>query len=496
MSDGNAPLVQTVLGVPDEAGAVFLFDDEMKVIGGPADCDTVLRTAWLCDGTRTADEVLAAAGAAEISPEQAGTVLAILRAEGIIHEVARPEAVLESRDVRRANGLMARFVGDGKLISLLDVYKPGLDDDATVFPYFVANGQFAFADGTPYTCHGAAPAPSMAVVKSIAEAVERYHNGATIRIDAFGQARTLPHPAVVFESVTRQRPEYLAARGLSPFGPEDEHPWVLGHHLGSGEPVYVLADMIYHPATSAQLGRPKVSHMLASGSAAHFERHEAIRRGLLEIVERDALAATWYAKRPVTAIPFEQAPPEIRDRLQAWCDWGREFRLLNLTLDSVPVVLALSEGDRYPFISAGCAAAETLDEAMVKAFLEGELLAVSWANVQDPLPALAAALSPVDHGLLYAHPGNEHRVDWLLDAPVETPVETSVDLNALIRRFDPIVVDLHRPEDAADLWVVKVLSNKTLPITFGHGSEPHGHARLAELGLRWGEYPSYPHFLS
>src|SRR5262249_11909500 len=155
-----------------------------------------------------------------------------------------------------------------------------------------------------------------------------------------------------------------------------------------------------------------------------------------------------------------------------------------------------SEGDRYPFITAGCAADTTFEAAVSKALLEAEALALSWDRADDPRPALSATLSAVGHGQLYAHPGNEHRLDWLLGAPIADPNDKAVTMDELCERFAPVVVDLHRPRSASDLWVVKVLSDRLLPITFGYKSEPHGHSRLGRLGLEWPAFPGYPHFLA
>ena len=154
----------------------------------------------------------------------------------------------------------------------------------------------------------------------------------------------------------------------------------------------------------------------------------------------------------------------------------------------------MSEGDQYPFITAGCAAAETYSAAIEKAFLESEIISYSWAKNPHPAPALTVDMSPQAHGSLYANPGNEHRVDWLLDAPEAEPEERQISLSDLYDRFEPLVVDLHRPQSGSDLWVVKVLSDNVLPLTFGYKSEPYGHSRLQKLGLPWQNYPNYPHF--
>jgi hypothetical protein len=65
----------------------------------------------------------------------------------------------------------------------------------------------------------------------------------------------------------------------------------------------------------------------------------------------------------------------------------------------------------------------------------------------------------------------------------------------LIRKFEPKVIDINKKRDLG-LYVVRVMSHKLIPITFGFGSEHYGHVRLKELDLSWSsEYPSLPHFI-
>ena len=327
------------LGIRDEEGAAFLGDDEIKIIGDAAHCDSVLQVAYLCDGTRNEAEIIAAAGRLDIEPALAKLILETLTNEAIVRDSKDFKRNGAIGELQQANQLLTTYVGAEKLISDLEVYKPGRDDEADeTLPYFVANGHFKFCNGQPYTCHGSGPTALQAVLKSIGEGVERYYNGAGLCIDAFCRADHLPHAYQVFESVIYQQETYLQERGFLKFSPDDEHPWVLAQHLTTQRPVYVLPDTVYYPLTAGQLKRPKVSQVLASGSAAHFDRDEAIKRGFFEIIERDAIAVTWHAKRPVTAIPIVLAPPDIQERIDYWAEQGRDFKLLNVTVDSIPVV--------------------------------------------------------------------------------------------------------------------------------------------------------------
>ena len=481
--------IQVVLGIPDAGGALFLFADDMRAIGGPDDCDRVLAVVRLCDGSRTTADIVSTAAESGIAAE---TARAILEALYAAHVVIDGDAGDRS-ELQRANRLIATFVGSDRLVTELDAYRPCVADD-TMLPYFAASGRFKYPDGVDYVSFGTAETPEGAVLRAIAEAVERFAHGSDIRIDAFGTADV--GPTRVFDAVTCQQRSFLDERGFVAYDPTAAHPWVRAESLASGKPTYVLADTVYYPATEEQLGRPLVSDAIASGTAAHFDRGEAIRRGLLEVIERDALAVMWWSKRPVTALPLELASPDIQQRIAEWEQRGREFRLIDLTTDSVPVVLALSRADSYPYVTAGCAAATTYAAAIEKAYLESETIAHTWAVAPEPKQEPDAFLSAMGHGLLYAHRGNEHRLAWLYDGPVVAPTIRPIAWDELVARFEPLVVDLRVASSADDLWVVKVLSDELLPITFGHMSEPHGHPRLAKLGLAWEAYPGYPHFLA
>ena len=100
-----------------------------------------------------------------------------------------------------------------------------------------------------------------------------------------------------------------------------------------------------------------------------------------------------------------------------------------------------------------------------------------------------------DHGLFYADPRNLVYVEWLLKT-VECKMMRE-DFVGILSRFDPIVVDITPQEPICELKVVRVLSEKLMPINFGYGSEHRGHSRMSVLKYRWSmQYPSIPHFFA
>src|SRR5882724_2591978 len=90
-----------------------------------------------------------------------------------------------------------------------------------------------------------------------------------------------------------------------------------------------------------------------SGSAAGTSLEEAVLQGVLELVERDALAIWWYnrVRRPAIALDAVD-DPYVRRLVQWYGERGRALWALDLTTDlGIPAVAAVSRarpgaGDR------------------------------------------------------------------------------------------------------------------------------------------------------
>jgi ribosomal protein S12 methylthiotransferase accessory factor len=93
----------------------------------------------------------------------------------------------------------------------------------------------------------------------------------------------------------------------------------------------------------------------SSGVAAGTSRADALRRALLELIERDAVAIWWYNRRRVAGLgPAGLGLPLAARTLRELRVRGRRLHLLDLTTDiGVPVVAAVSararHGDRVLF---------------------------------------------------------------------------------------------------------------------------------------------------
>jgi ribosomal protein S12 methylthiotransferase accessory factor len=111
----------------------------------------------------------------------------------------------------------------------------------------------------------------------------------------------------------------------------------------------------------------------SSGLAAGEDRASCITRGLLELIERDAVAIWWYERIARPKIALDQGELPVLAAFERWIkSSGRHFWLLDLTHDlNIPVVAAVACNDRGRDLSFGFAAGSTIERAASAAL--GEL---------------------------------------------------------------------------------------------------------------------------
>jgi ribosomal protein S12 methylthiotransferase accessory factor len=136
--------------------------------------------------------------------------------------------------------------------------------------------------------------------------------------------------------------------------------WTEAANLSDGEPVSVPADLCFRrPADVRDLDPP---WPLSTGTGAGPDPLDATLHGLLELVERDAVALWWRGGRPARPMPDAAGCTTIshlRDGTMRRRTW-----LLDITSDvGVPVVAAASCNDDGFGLCCGFAARPTLAQA-------------------------------------------------------------------------------------------------------------------------------------
>lgn len=336
-----------------------------------------------------------------------------------------------------------------------------------------------------------------ASVKVIAEAFERYASGC-VRIDKISSAEKLEKTFIDPRLITPLSFEQYERLGLELFNPKREWQWVIGQRLANKEDVYVAVDNVFYPLYAEELGRGLCCNSNSSGVAAHFNKEIAIEKALLELIERDAIAVVWGSQKKVAALPCIMASESVCSRVNFLKSQKKEVKFLNFTLDSIPVAVCLiySADNKYPYLASGAAADFSFGAAMERSFNEAEYMFLSWRKARPKkISNLNEVVSTLDHGKLYFHQGQQQHLSWLMDAEEKKPKKGRNEIDIFLQ-FDPIVVDI-TPSKEASLSVVRVISEKLMPISFGYGSEYSGHSRLKMLGLKWKRgFPAQPHFFA
>ncbi|MEO3805420.1 TOMM precursor leader peptide-binding protein [Nonomuraea sp. B1E8] len=325
------------------------------------------------------------------------------------------------------------------------------------------------------------------------------------------------------------QPGFLFTR----FAPERPTTWVWAYSFARDAPVLVPESYAFFgPRPADDLG---FAYECSNGCALGGHPAEAILYGLLEVAERDAALATWYARMPIPRVDLGSAADRripmlaqrVRDRL------GYEVHAFAALLEQrVPVfwVMAVDALGRPDRPRALCGSASHLDpERALRRALE-DLVPMLAGHVERYDPATSARLAADSdevrllehHPLAYGHPDASGRLGFLpLGGPSLTVAEVAArvgwpghddlcaDLAELAGRYlagglDVIAVDITSPEArACGLHAAKVFVPGTLSMTFGHRyRRVHGLPRLLSLprllgyrdrDLRPAELNPYPH---
>ncbi len=338
---------------------------------------------------------------------------------------------------------------------------------------------------------------SEALLKVLAEGFERYalEQNQSDRIES---ANDLNEPFLDPRVVTPYSEAQLKnLRGMTKFDPRRKIDWVIGTRRATGEHVWVPMELAYY-ATEQMKRELKLCYMASSsGVAAHFDKEVAVDTALYELIERDAFSVTWYSKRRVNSISHACLPEDLRDRISEWKRLGYNVSILDLTLDGPPVALAfIWSREKRPAICSGAACRPSFVDASLKAFNEAEFMAMSWHRHRPRrIMKMSEIDSPEDHGVFYLDPKNLSYADWLLEAEESDVIRE--DFKGDLQYLDPVVVDITPKNHDCGLSVMRVLSEKLMPINFGYGNEHRGHSRMDMLSFGWSEkYPSTPHFFA
>lgn len=398
--------------------------------------------------------------------------------------------------------LIEHYVVDTSIIT--DVESDILTDGSYVMPSHAAYCSYKAPDGESNPRKGFAFAADhsrrLALVKAIAEAVERYYSGRVNigRVATIGQLRTeklfVVDPLQISPYPDRR---YKSTRepDLVPYDSNVERAWVEGVRLSTGEPAFAMAEQVYYPLDASLLpGGRKSFKSNSTGVAAGFGRSDARERAIYELIERDAFSIFWHAAPAGQRVEIPTLPADLYERVRRWEERCAAIQVVDISNDSIPVFLVIMRRRTFPFFATGCAARLDPAAAVAKAFDEMESTALSWTDAADDIDTSISEEEvqiPRDHGIYYGAVWERSQFidDLILDLP-STPFRAEPSMHGLqdlASQYDVVEVVLHEPEFEGDFWVVRNMSASLLMLSFGKGNEPTSHPRIYDGGrsLRW-----------
>ncbi|MEV6978343.1 YcaO-like family protein [Kitasatospora sp. NPDC093806] len=287
--------------------------------------------------------------------------------------------------------------------------------------------------------------------------------------------------------------------GLVPTDPKVPLRWVEGWSFARGRKVYVPAVQVYLKCPPESAAERHV-HPVSTGCATHTDPLAAIANGLLEVVERDAIALTWLQRLRLPRLVVD--PGELSPAHRAYVERAESENIRTLLFDAttdlgVPVVygvqLAYHDRDLAQLVVATC----DTDPGKAVAKLHREA-----ASLRIALRSMAGrssrphnpedTVSVIDGALLAGPRDQRHRFDFLLDGdrPVRRlselprPGQGAQDLPWLLERLaragcEVIVVDLTTDEARqVGATVVRVMVPQLMPLSFAHRARYLAHPRL------------------
>lgn len=351
--------------------------------------------------------------------------------------------------------------------------------------------------------------PAMAEIKALAEAAERY-SAAVVADDEFivASANALGDRCFRWQDLPRLSEAELKAPGqmLHNFDPDAPIRWVRALELQSREPILIpmVTTHLYPRAwTSERFWNP-----ISTGVAVHPDKLRAAVGGILEVIERDALALNWLTQRPLRRIRFSERDLEALAPATAQLLQVGDTALYEGTTDlGLPVVYARRYRPRHPSVVnvVACAADFTVLRAVEKAVSEMVMIGAALEMTVHQPPAEIAEFQSLLDGAVYmmAAPraaafgfldqGGDVGFAQLAERDSEAPQDSNASFLALTASLRQANKRAYLSELTTDelkdceLYSVRAVIPGLMPMSFIHRSRYLASTRLREFQSWLGE---------
>ncbi|WP_155368215.1 YcaO-like family protein [Catellatospora vulcania] len=358
--------------------------------------------------------------------------------------------------------------------------------------------------GSPQLGTGRGFDAGLATTVAIAEAAERYVGSYPDADTVRATAAELPGAVLDLTGLPRCSDAEYAHPDchLVPADPGTEIRWMRGTDLMSGEPTWVPAVMAcygLHPEPAERF-----VFQISTGYAVHVEPQRALLGGLMEVIERDAIAVTWLRRLRLPLLGPAGFSPAVRYLL----DHGRrrflDNVLFNATTDlGIPTVYVLQQAphDAEAANLVGAATGRTLADAAEKALIEIANIRqlfphgtapvdgdTRFTDIMDGARYMAVAQRAEAFGFLTEDLAHRPTSDSCLELPADPHQATSVVLEQL-RRLGAQAVCVDRTSAElrrVGLVALTVVVPRLQPMSLNPLAQFRAHPRLNEAPAAMG----------
>lgn len=332
---------------------------------------------------------------------------------------------------------------------------------------------------------GASTLSTVAKNKAVVESYERYVSTQS-RVDFVGPADSVDGAWLDPRLIAPISKEQAKRRGLSVFTEELPIGWTCGYML-NGKSVMVPTDLVYY---GHDHGEHPICYGNSSGIAAYTDYETALNKAVLELVERDAIMQNWFSRESPIVVSEGVLSLHLRRRASYWRTRGYNMYVLSLPSDYAIAVEVVLVGPGTPCFSAGASADVDFAEAAQKAYEEAECGLVYSLRKKHPAIDPTKVSSPADHGELYARQSYIGNIEWLWRGRTSSAVPTfHGDICNVVESVDPVIVNLS--ESGSPVKVIRALSPKLVPISFGYGNDYYLHPAIKRFDPDSQQLPHY-----
>lgn len=286
-------------------------------------------------------------------------------------------------------------------------------------------------------------------------------------------------------------------------------PWVPASLLDSSStPVLVPAQFVYVPYMASP-DEPLLRDPLTTGAASGMSKAAAAVRGLLEVVERDAVMLLHYGGAEAARVPADSLGADAAEMVAELGRFEIDVDLLRVETGLPAHAVAVRLGDRrgaVPRFTVGSCARFALNDAVAGALAEAAVYRRSLRSRSRDRQSAAVAndmssesIDSLERRSAYWQAGDRlTELDYFnLPARKATGGDllqarfTAGELVAAVSQVSPIaVVDVTTPDIAgAGAWVVKVVAPGLQPMHLNESLATFGRRLAAARGASTSPHP-------